>query len=78
MIHSASSASESGPVNATIQPAGKASPAMNMILSGTTTDETDVPAKAPASMRINSESRSNEIDKSESQDEKHDEPRICT
>jgi hypothetical protein len=38
---------------------------MNDPFSGTTTDHKDVPLTAPASMRINSDSVSNEIDESE-------------
>jgi hypothetical protein len=60
----------------TVQSAGNASPAMNETLTGTTTKERCVPAKAPASIRVNSEYLSNEIDESDLQDEKHDEQRI--
>jgi hypothetical protein len=60
----------------TVQSAGNASPAMNETVTGTTTKERYVPAKAPASIRVNSESVSNDIDESDSQYEKHDEQRI--
>jgi hypothetical protein len=49
---------------------------MNEVLSGTTTRSRGVPPKVPASMRVNSESASNEINESELQDEKHNEQRI--
>jgi hypothetical protein len=49
---------------------------MNDALSGTTTDGKDVLLKAQASMRVNSDSVSNEIDESEMQCEKHSEERI--
>jgi hypothetical protein len=49
---------------------------MNEVLRGTTAKSRCVPAKALASMRVNSESVSNEIDESDLQDEKHDEQRI--
>jgi hypothetical protein len=46
---------------------------MNQTFTGRTTNDRRVPAKAPASMRVNSESVSNEIDENELQYEKHDE-----
>jgi hypothetical protein len=49
---------------------------MNNVLSGTTTKARPVALQAPASMRVNSESVSNEIDESDLQSEKHDEQRI--
>jgi hypothetical protein len=49
---------------------------MNETPPGTTTKDRRVAAKAPASMRVNTESVSNEIDESESQCEKHSEQRI--
>jgi hypothetical protein len=49
---------------------------MNETLTGTTTKDRHVTAKALASMRVNSESVSNEIDESELQGEKHPEQRI--
>jgi hypothetical protein len=49
---------------------------MNETLTGTTISERQVAAKAPALIRVNSESVSNEIDESEMQDEKHSEQRI--
>jgi hypothetical protein len=57
----------------TTQLAGDAPPATNNVFSGRTTNDKDVRLKAPAPMRANSESASNEIDESESQYEKHDE-----
>jgi hypothetical protein len=62
----------------TAQWLGKASRAMNKIFPGPTTNDRFVPAKARASIRINCESLSNEIDESDLQDEKHDEQRIRT
>jgi hypothetical protein len=70
------SASEPVPGDVTSQWYGKASPAMNEILAGTTLKCRCVQAKAPASIRINSESDSNEIDESELQYKKHSEQRI--
>jgi hypothetical protein len=58
------------------QPGGNALLAMNPLFSGTTTDDKDVKWKAQSSMRVNSESVSNEIDESDLQFEKHDEERI--
>jgi hypothetical protein len=49
---------------------------MKDAFSGATTDDKDVPQRAPASIRTNSDSASNEIDKSELQSEKHSEQRI--
>jgi hypothetical protein len=49
---------------------------MNNVLPGTTTKYRCVPAKAPASICVNSESVSNEIDESDWQDENDDELRI--
>jgi hypothetical protein len=60
----------------TVQSAGNASTAMNETLTGTTTKERCVPAKAPVSIRINSESVSNEIDESDVQHKKHNGKRI--
>jgi hypothetical protein len=48
---------------------------MNKTLTGTTAKDRRVSAKALASMRVNSEFASNEIDESEWQDEKHSEQR---
>jgi hypothetical protein len=56
--------------------AGNASGAMNEVLAGTTTNDKDVPPKASASMRLNSESVSDEIDESKLQCGKHDEQRV--
>jgi hypothetical protein len=60
----------------TSQEGGNASPAMNDVFPGTTTKERLVPKQAPVSMRVNSESVSNEIDESDLQFEKHCEQRI--
>jgi hypothetical protein len=60
----------------TAQDGGKASPATNQILPGTTTKDRFVCPQAPASMHVNSESVSNEIDESDLQYEKHFEQRI--
>jgi hypothetical protein len=49
---------------------------MNETLLGTTTKNRRSFMKAPAWMRVNSESVLNEIDKSDWQFEKHDEQRI--
>jgi hypothetical protein len=76
ILHALNSASQSDLANVTAQEGGNASPAMNDVLPGTTTKCRRVPMKAPDSMRANSESRSNEIDESEKQYEKHDEQRI--
>jgi hypothetical protein len=48
---------------------------MNDVLSCATTKNKGVPAKARASIRLNSESVSNEIDESDLQHEKHHEQR---
>jgi hypothetical protein len=50
---------------------------MNRIFEGTIT-ENQTPANAQGSRRFNLEYDSNEIDESESQREKHDDPRIST
>jgi hypothetical protein len=49
---------------------------MNQVFPGTTAKDRPVAAKASASMRVNLEFVSNEIDDSEWQYEKHDEQRI--
>jgi hypothetical protein len=59
-----------------VQERGNAAPAMNKVLPGTTTKGRLVSQQARVSMRVNSESVSNEIDESDLQDEKHDEQRI--
>jgi hypothetical protein len=51
----------------TAQEGGNASPAMNQTLTGTTMKDRLVFQQATALMRVNSESISNEIDKSELQ-----------
>jgi hypothetical protein len=61
-----------------VQQTGNASPAMNKTLAGTTTKDGHVFARAPAWMRVNSESVSNEIDESASKYQKHSENRIWT
>jgi hypothetical protein len=76
LFHALNSASQSDPAKVTAQEGENASPAMSETLPGTTTKDRLVPAQAPASMRVNSESSSNEIDESDSQDEKHNEQRI--
>jgi hypothetical protein len=48
---------------------------MNETLTGTTAKDRRVFAKALASMRVNSELASNEIDERDLQNEKHDEQR---
>jgi hypothetical protein len=75
-VHPLNPASESPPANAEVRSVGNASPAMNETLIGTTTKERCVASKALASMRVNSDSVSNEIDESDLQPEKHDEQRI--
>jgi hypothetical protein len=49
---------------------------MNEVFPGTITKYRSAPAKASVSIRVNSESVSNEIDESDLQYEKHDEQRI--
>jgi hypothetical protein len=63
--HSRNPLVESRPANATEQPAGNASLAMNETFCGRTIKTKLVVAKAPVSMRVNSESVSNESDESE-------------
>jgi hypothetical protein len=75
-FHTLNSASESAHADVTATWRGKASPAMNEILRGTTAEYIFVPANAPASTRANSESVSNEIDESELQYKKQNEQRI--
>jgi hypothetical protein len=75
-FHLLKPASESGHVDVTTQSLGKLSPAMNDALPGTTTKNRYVAAKAPVSIRVNSESVSNEIDESDSQYEKQSEQMI--
>jgi hypothetical protein len=60
----------------TAQEEGNASLPMNKVLPGSTTKDRRVALQAPASMRVNSEFVSNEIDESDLQAEKHDEQRI--
>jgi hypothetical protein len=75
-FHALNSASESDPINVTTQEGGNASLAMNDVPSGTTTKDRLAALQTPASMRVNLESVSNEIDESDSQDEKQSEQRI--
>jgi hypothetical protein len=75
-FHAMNSASQSDPANVTAQERGNASPAMNEVLRGTTTEDIYVSAKARASMRANSESVSNEINESDLQSKNHSEQRI--
>jgi hypothetical protein len=56
--------------------AGNALPTVNKTLTGTTTMYRDVVAKAPASMCVNSEYVSNEIDEGDPQNGKYSEQRI--
>jgi hypothetical protein len=58
-------ASQSHSASVTAQQGGNASPAMNEVLRGTTTNKIFVFQQTRASMRPNSESVSNEIDESE-------------
>jgi hypothetical protein len=55
----------------TAQETGNASLAMNTVLPGTITKGRFVSQQPPASMRVNSEAVSNEIDESDLQCEKH-------
>jgi hypothetical protein len=73
LFHAPNSASESDPANVTAQEGGNASPAMNDVFSGTTTNAKSVTPQARASTRVNSESVSNEIDESDLQSEKQSE-----
>jgi hypothetical protein len=75
-FHALNSAYESNSAKMTAQDGGNAPPAMNMVFPGTMTKDTCVFQHARASMRINSEFVSNEIDESNVQCEKHDEERI--
>jgi hypothetical protein len=76
LFHNLNSASQSHTVNVTAQEGRNASPAMNEVLTATTTNDRFVPLKAEVSMCVKSESVSNEIDEIDSQHEKHDEQRI--
>jgi hypothetical protein len=75
-FHALNSASQSDPAKVTVQERGNASPAMNEALPGTITKNGFVSQQARHSIRVNSESLSNEIDESDLQYAKHDEPRI--
>jgi hypothetical protein len=55
-----------------------AEPSMNSTFRGITIDGSDEYANASNSIRVKRESDSNVIDESDSQDEKHFEPRIST
>jgi hypothetical protein len=59
-----------------VQETGNASPAMNAVLPGTMTKDSCVSQQAPASIRVNSDFASNEIDESDLQSEKQYEQRI--
>jgi hypothetical protein len=56
----------------------KAEPSMNWTLRGIRIDWSDEDENAYDSIRVNCELDSNEIDESDSQYEKHEEPRIWT
>jgi hypothetical protein len=71
-----SAAVKSPPDNLTVQETGNASLAITETLAGAIANDRHVAAKDLASMHVNSESVSNEIDESELHDEKHDEQRI--
>jgi hypothetical protein len=60
----------------TAQEGGSASPAMNDVLPGMIAKDRFVFKQALASIRVNSDSVSNEINESDLQHEKHDEQRI--
>jgi hypothetical protein len=64
-FHALNSASQSDPAIVTAQEGGNASSAMNEELPWITTNDKSVAQQALASMRVNSESISNEIDESE-------------
>jgi hypothetical protein len=76
LFHALNSASESDPPHVTSQDRGNASPAMNETFPGTTTKDRFVFQQTRGSMRVNSESFSNEIDESDLQFEKHLQQRI--
>jgi hypothetical protein len=71
VFHALNSASQSDPANVTAQERGNASLAMKDVLPGTITNHSFAHQQAPASMCVNSESVSNEIDESRVHDEKH-------
>jgi hypothetical protein len=78
-FHALNSTTQSDPANMTAQELRNASPATNDLLPGITNKDRFVSQQAPVSMRVNSESVSNEIDGSNSQYEKqHSEHRIWT
>jgi hypothetical protein len=70
-FHSLNSALESTQADVTAQWRGKASPAMNEVLPGTTTKYRCDPGKSADRICLNSQSVSNEIDESDLQYEKH-------
>jgi hypothetical protein len=74
--HALNLALESDTVNARAQEGGNASPAMNEISAGTRIKDRYVAVKVRASIRVNLESFSNEIDDNGLQCEKHSEQRI--
>jgi hypothetical protein len=67
-FHAQISASHFDPANVIAQEGGNASPAMNQVLTRTTARDRLVLQPSPASMRINPESVSNEIDESDPQE----------
>jgi hypothetical protein len=74
--YSRSAAGKSPLDNLTVQETGNASSAMNETLAGAIANDKHVAPNDLVSMRVNSESISNEIDESDLQCEKHDEQRI--
>jgi hypothetical protein len=56
----------------------KAEPSIEQTLDGITIDSMDEHKNTPDSIRVNREFDSNEIDESDPQYQKHDEPRIST
>jgi hypothetical protein len=78
LFHALNSGSQSDPAIVTTREGRNASPAMNAVLSGTTTKDSCVSQQARASMHANSEFVLNEINESHLQSEKHDEQIIWT
>jgi hypothetical protein len=76
IFYALKSASQSDPAIVTAQRGGNASPAMNEVRPGTTIKDRFVRQQASASMPVNSEFVSNEIDESDPQHKKHSEQRI--
>jgi hypothetical protein len=69
-------AHDDGPDINSVHDVGNALPATKDICVGSKTRPTLVPAKGVTPILFNCESDSNDIDESDRQDEKHDEPRI--